>query len=75
MSDTVFFDDVSDEVREAAEKFVAAEHTERSGVLAAMDEQPAVRELVLALAERLLPRLGRWSSPHLHHIRRRGLAC
>lgn len=54
MSNTVFFDDVSDEVREAAEKFVAAEHTECSGVLAAMDEQPAVRELVLALADRLL---------------------
>ena len=54
MSNIVFFDDVSDEVREAAEEFVAADHTERSGVLAAMDDQPAVRELVLALAERLL---------------------
>lgn len=54
MSETVFFDDVSDEVREAAERFVAANHTARSGVLAAMDDQPAVKELVLALAERLL---------------------
>ena len=32
MSNIVFFDDVSDEVREAAEEFVAADHTERSGV-------------------------------------------
>ena len=54
MSDTVFFDDVSNEVRAAAEKFVAADHTERSGVLAAMDDQPAVRELVLTFADRLL---------------------
>jgi excisionase family DNA binding protein len=54
MSDTVFFDDVSDEMRAAAEQFVAADHTERSGVLAALDDQPALRELVLALAERLL---------------------
>jgi len=54
MSETTFFDDVSDEVCAAAEKFVAADQTARCGVLAAMDDQPAVRELVLALAERLL---------------------
>lgn len=50
----MFFDDVSDEVRAAAKKFVAAERGERSGVLDAMNDQPALRELVVALTERLL---------------------
>jgi len=58
MSSTVFFDDVTDEVREAAhaiaERLVATPRGEHSQVLAALDDQPALRELVLALAERVV---------------------
>jgi excisionase family DNA binding protein len=54
MSGTVFFDDVSDEVRAAAKKFVAAERGERTEVLDAMNDQPELRELVAAFADRLL---------------------
>jgi excisionase family DNA binding protein len=57
MSGTVFFEDVSEEVREAAHRI--AEHLvttrgERSQVLDALEDQPDLRELVTALAERLV---------------------
>lgn len=67
MSDTVFSGDVSDEVRAAAERF-AATPSGRSGDIAAMDDQPAVSEVVLALADRLLRDLvtGRHPITHGH---------
>lgn len=54
MSDTVFFDDVSDEVRAAAQSLVAGVGRHRGEVLEAMNDQPALRELVSAFTERLI---------------------
>jgi excisionase family DNA binding protein len=58
MPGTVFFEDVSDEVREAAlalaERLVSVPTGERFQVLDELDQQPVLRNLVAALAERLV---------------------
>ncbi len=58
MSGTVFFEDVTDEVREAAhrvaERLLTTAPGERSQVLDVLADQPELRDLVTALAERLV---------------------
>ena len=50
----MFFDDLTDEVRAAAQDLIASARGEHAEVLDAMDDQPALRELVTAFTERLI---------------------
>lgn len=57
MSGTVFFEDVSDELRAAAHRVaerLATTPGNRLELLDALDDQPELRDLVVALAERLV---------------------